>query len=227
MIQLPEIKRQTRSNAQRLRLRIRADGIFLTLPPLVSEHLIQRFLAESQSWMLEHWQKLNTTPRVQSVAQLVDGELLSFPIWEKQWRIQLIAEPSKIIVEQGDCLLISQQHAEKRLKHWVLQQAKLLLPIRLAQLAAKHQFNYRQCTVRHAKSRWGSCSSQGNISLNAALVFLPAALLDYVLLHELCHTRQMNHSKQFWAEMQKVDDCFTTHRQQLLQFKLPTWWYHA
>lgn len=228
MVQLPEIKRQTRSNARRLKLRIRAEGIFLTLPPKVSEVTVQQFLQASQGWMEEHWQKLQLSPAEQSHIQVATGELIVFPVLAQQRSIQLISSAAtKKVVEQDNLLLVPDQHAEKLLKQWVLQQAKLILPIRLAELAQRHKFKYQQCKVRHAKSRWGSCSSLGVINLNAALILMPVELLDYVLLHELCHTRQMNHSDQFWAEMFAVDSECKSHRQAVMQFKLPRWWYQA
>lgn len=79
--------------------------------------------------------------------------------------------------------------------------AGIVLPQRLKELADKHGFTYSRCTVRDVSSRWGSCTSRGSISLNIRLVTLPDRLIDYVLLHELCHTVEMNHSDRFWALM--------------------------
>jgi len=70
---------------------------------------------------------------------------------------------------------------------------------RLDQLARKHGFVYARVTIRDQHTRWGSCSYGNNISLNRKLIFLPAQLQDYVLLHELAHTRQRDHSPRFWA----------------------------
>lgn len=78
------------------------------------------------------------------------------------------------------------------------------LPLRLESLAAAHGFRYKRCSVRNQKSRWGSCSSGGTISLNWRLLLLDAALQDYVMLHELCHLREMNHSQRFWSLLERV-----------------------
>ena len=74
---------------------------------------------------------------------------------------------------------------------------------RLRCLAKENGFIYYRVTIRQQKTRWGSCSPENNISLNIKLVLLPEALLDYVLLHELVHTRIHNHSRKFWAELDK------------------------
>jgi len=79
--------------------------------------------------------------------------------------------------------------------------AKKKLTNRLKQLAVQHGFTYNKVTIHNQKTRWGSCSSKNNISLNMKLVLLPDELVDYVILHELVHTRIHNHSKKFWAEL--------------------------
>lgn len=82
-------------------------------------------------------------------------------------------------------------------------EAKNRIISRLRQLAAQHGFSYGKVAIRNQKTRWGSCSVKGNISLNMKLVALPPELADYVLLHELVHTRVHNHSRKFWAELDK------------------------
>ncbi len=81
--------------------------------------------------------------------------------------------------------------------------ARRTLVGRLREIAQIHDFNYNKVTIRKQKTRWGSCSAKNSISLNMNLVRLPDELRDYVLLHELVHTRIKNHSKAFWAELDK------------------------
>ena len=78
------------------------------------------------------------------------------------------------------------------------------LPPRLLALAARHGLAVTRVTVRSQRSRWGSCSRDGNIALNWRLLQMPPAVCDYVLLHELMHLRQPNHSARFWAEVEAV-----------------------
>ncbi|MEE4311049.1 MAG: SprT family zinc-dependent metalloprotease [candidate division KSB1 bacterium] len=77
-------------------------------------------------------------------------------------------------------------------------EARKVIRDRLAQLAARHGFKYNRVFIRNQKTRWGSCSSRSNINLNIKLVFLPQELMDYVILHELVHTKVRNHSPEFW-----------------------------
>jgi len=98
--------------------------------------------------------------------------------------------------------------------------AKAYLPYRLAFLAQKHGFSYRLGKLGLRRTRWGSCTSDGAISLNIALMTLTVGnqhspLIDYVIIHELCHTRHMNHSKDFWAEVAIYDPNYKAHRKAL------------
>ena len=82
-----------------------------------------------------------------------------------------------------------------------LVQARRFLTARLTGLARQHGYRFNRVSLRNQKTRWGSCSAKNNISLNLQLVTLPEELCDYVLLHELVHTRIKNHSKAFWGEL--------------------------
>lgn len=97
-------------------------------------------------------------------------------------------------------------------------QAKHYLPKRLERLAAKYGYHYGSVRFSHASSRWGSCSSNGTISLNIALMMLPFELIDYVLLHELAHTKHMDHSSAFWSEVERYTPEYTLLRKMIKSY---------
>ena len=94
------------------------------------------------------------------------------------------------------------------------------LTARLAELAELHGFSYSRVSIRNQKSRWGSCSSAGNINLNCRLASLPAQLRDYVILHELTHLKVHGHGADFWRELGKLIDEPRQLRRQLSQYSI-------
>lgn len=82
--------------------------------------------------------------------------------------------------------------------------ACVTIPARVEYFAKIIGVTYGRITIRNQKTRWGSCSSKGNLNFNCLLMLAPPEVLDYVVVHELCHRKQMNHSKAFWAEVEKV-----------------------
>ncbi len=99
-------------------------------------------------------------------------------------------------------------------------EAKAYLPGRLKELAELNGFQYNQLRIKHNVSNWGSCSVKGNINLNLNLMRLPAELRDYVMLHELCHLKHMNHGPEFHALLESVCPDHRRLQRQMKEYKL-------
>lgn len=109
-----------------------------------------------------------------------------------------------------------QQTLNKLLEQALRHEAKRILPGRLQALAQRHGFVFHDVKIQSSRTRWGSCSSRGVINLSYFLMLLPDHLIDYVLLHELCHTKEMNHGEKFWTLMDSV----TGNRARALRLEL-------
>lgn len=99
-------------------------------------------------------------------------------------------------------------------------EAKAYLPVRLKELAEAWGFSYNSVRIKHNVSNWGSCSTKGNINLNLNLMRLPKELQDYVMLHELCHLRYMNHGQEFHAMLEKLCPNHRELRKRLREYRL-------
>lgn len=95
------------------------------------------------------------------------------------------------------------------------QQAAAILPERVKGFAAQMGVDYGRITIRSQKTRWGSCSAQGNLNFNCLLMLMPPEVQDYVVIHELCHRMHLNHSPEFWAAVQRYCPDFRIHKKWL------------
>jgi len=111
--------------------------------------------------------------------------------WIEKHVSEASAEPDQPPLTQGETQALTRQAAEQ-------------LPRRAAFFAPLVGVDYGRITIRTQRSRWGSCSSRGNISFNCLLMLAPAEVRDYVVVHELCHRLEMNHSKAFWSQVERV-----------------------
>lgn len=110
------------------------------------------------------------------------------------------------------------QRARDAKKKLLMKDAKKYLPYRLEYFAKLYGYSYEKCRLSHAATRWGSCSSNGTISLNIGLMQVPEILRDYVIIHELAHLNHMDHSSAFWQEVASHDPKYKEHRKRLKMF---------
>lgn len=195
---------------KRITLKIVRGELIGTMPSLRDEPRIMGFIEENR---LKLTTKLQQTPPPAIIDENTDLQTASF-------RLSILREERKDIALslQNGLLTLRfpahidmaqppiQQQIREILKNIFRREAKRLLPIRLSLLAGQHGFTYNNLRITSSHTRWGSCSSGKNINLSLYLMQLPWHLIDYVLLHELCHTREMNHSPRFWALMDSVTD---------------------
>lgn len=219
---MPEIKIVRHVRARKLRLRVEPASIRLTVPLFCSKNQIQLFLAQSEQWLIETW---NKQQHVQSSSLEIPSEIYFF---NKEQPFQIIVQKQHRVFQfdwENNCLFIKDTQPYLALQNAVISYAKQELPKLLKDLSGQTRLNYSECSIRRPKTRWGSCSSQHNIMLHAGLVLMPQEIARYVAIHELAHTKHFDHSLAFWAEVEKYDPYFQRHRRQLKSNPLPAWWY--
>lgn len=212
--------RRTRQ-ARNVRLKLDARGVIsISLPPRTPLFIAKQLLNESRSSLRNMLADIKTKQPTYSDGDLIGkSHTLRFEVSEddtydhrlEQQHLVIsrpaLAEPAKL-----------EEIVFKGIDRALRMQAKAYLPRRLQQLADQHGFVFQRTRFGNAGTRWGSCSSEGTISLNISLMQLPFNLIDYVLIHELCHTKQMNHSQSFWQLVEGLCPDYKILRKQLKQF---------
>lgn len=208
-----EFVRNERS--KHIRVRILNSGLKVTLPLQATEDDAMKFINSIRMKLIQKQEKLERGLQKSNI--LIDEnsklQTLTFVVEAKssiRKNIYFALRSSVLIIDfpvGTDCTTPeTQQYFWNGISYFLRKEAKRLLPDRTKQLADKHGFTFSEVKIQSSKTRWGSCSSTKSINLSLFLMLLPAHLIDYVILHELCHTREMNHGDKFWAWMDKVTD---------------------
>jgi predicted metal-dependent hydrolase len=190
--------------ARRYVLRLRADGVArLTVPRNGSTAEAWQFALRNGAWLERQLQYYATHPV--RPKEWVTGTEIFFR--GKPTRIEVSANCHGHVVRLEN-ELIRVVHADGDLRPEIEKHLRAVatveLPARVYEFAALHGLSVRRVTIRGQRSRWGSCSFDGVISLNWRLIQVPLFVRDYIILHELMHFRQMNHSARFWNEVELV-----------------------
>ena len=207
----PELGAITVRRSDRLRrykLMVKQGVVFANLPATGSEQELFQFIATNKQKLLS---AIAQSPKRAIWDEHTQLRFTTFQMRicrHKQPKFQLLLKDAELLIccpqetrfEEEE----TQETLRRLLKAALRHEAKRCLTIRLAALALQYGFHYTGVTIKDMRSRWGSCSSRKHINLSLFLMTLPWHLIDYILLHELCHTIEMNHSERFWALMDQV-----------------------
>lgn len=183
---LGKIRYHRNRRARNLSIRIRPDGeVRVTIPGFLSQKKAEAFVFSKKGWILQkiHQLKMHTG----SGFAINDGD--EFEVRGKRFKVQLKNE--KDTVEEAIWRILHKEASES-------------LPGRVQELALAHGLSYSGVKVRRMKSRWGSCTVKNGINLNTWLMMIPDHLSDYVILHELAHTRHRDHGPGFWVFLDQL-----------------------
>lgn len=214
VVLLPEVGNVTFSQnlrSRRLKLSVRPNQkVLVSFPPYVTFAQASIFAEKHKSWIIGQQQKYQNsareiTPefpvktRFHTVNIQPGGE--KFSLKQKKFEITIGYPQNFSISDEGVWEYFTR--IMDSIYRW---EARRYLPVRISQLATQHNLRFNNVSIRNNRSNWGSCSSRNNISLNLKLMKLPDHLIDFILLHELSHTRMKNHGPEFWKLLDNLSN---------------------
>ncbi len=219
-------------------LKLLEDGtIEAILPKRMSKRHVPEMLRENHQWISDVQEKLLVRQQKNPVRYQQFPETIDLQASRVCWTVSYLDRPLRpsaskdftevqtglfpqLVVYEKNTILV-----RKILQKWIRQKAKSILVPWFERVSQEIELGYNKVSIRAQKSRWGSCSREGNINLNLALLFLSPKLVRYVFIHELCHTQHMNHSASFWGlvesfepDYRQCDKDLNTHSE-----KVPLW----
>jgi len=188
------------------------DDIKVSVPLRVSFRTAEMFVNENKSWIKKHIKKL----KVVHSESIVFDERTEFSTKKHTLRLSETTKNNLTVKISGGEILVNypvgtniyaesvQSSIRKGIEDALRIEAKEYIPARVRELAELYHFKFKRIYVKNIRSRWGSCSRKGNLNFSLHLLELPEEMIDYVIFHELAHTVEHNHSKNFWAILDNI-----------------------
>jgi predicted metal-dependent hydrolase len=210
--------------AKRLRLVIHPPGrLEVVVPRRTSQARIDAALRDKAAWILATLERVASAAHAAEPAAIAAGDCLPCAGRTLTLAIKLGAPAGRFRAQlDGGTLTLtladaSQPTLRAALRTWCRGQARQVFAERLDHYNAVYGFAFGRVSIKEQKSRWGSCSRAGNLNFNWRLLLAPLPVLDYVVVHELCHLRELNHSPAFWALVARACPDYLIHRRWLRQ----------
>ena len=223
--ELGTITWKVNAKARRMTFRTKPEGVYVTVPTGTTQKEVKMDIETLRPKLLKAKEKAKPKPLIDLnyridaeyfKLSLVSGNRERFLSHSELGEMRIICPPNADFNDAG-----LQEWLHKVIVEELRRNAKIVLPPRLYMLSMKHGLPYEQLKINSSKGRWGSCSAKKHINLSCYLMLLPSHLIDYVLLHELAHTKEMNHSEKFWALLDKLTDGKAKAlRKELMQFNI-------
>lgn len=194
-----------RKGSSRISLRVKPDGtIRVSYPWYATQKEVLSFVLGSKDWIDKQKKKQENQQVRFKPGETFETKLHQIKIVSvEKGPLRAVRKNSDVVVTIPDDKDASDESVQLFIRKVIIEicrkEAKMYLPSRVQQLAQVHGLNFEKVFIKNLKSKWGSCSSNGNINLNLHLMLLPDHLIDYIILHELAHTVELNHSPAFWT----------------------------
>lgn len=214
-----------------MRIELRPDwSLLIVIPSGTREDQWLTFVLSKRGWIEKALRRSSGQENAPEQLDLTFPGNIELLCTQQQYQISRQAGSQNRCVVVADTLkLVCNNSTDEQLfstlRHWLMGQARVVFSARLEMIASETGLTWNKLSIRGQKTRWGSCSAKANLSLNFKMLFLPPELVDHVLLHELVHTRELNHSQRFWALMRRFDPECDQHRTELRKAGqlLPGW----
>ncbi|GGX46633.1 M48 family metallopeptidase [Undibacterium squillarum] len=215
----------TRSSRRSIGLAIRDAQLHITAPRRVTIAAVEEAIIAKQRWILNKiTEQKNRPARQRETQQWNDGALL--PFMGTSLQLRFVPECKRVALTDARWLDLPASaqldEAKSRLliEGWLRKQALQVFEQKIRAAASRLGVSISSLHLSSARTRWGSCTSKGEIRLNWRLIFLPESMIDYVVAHELAHRREMNHSPRFWAQVELIYPAYREVRKQLQQYPI-------
>jgi predicted metal-dependent hydrolase len=207
-----EIRPSAKARSLRLKMTVR-DGLTVIAPKGLDERRVAELVTGKRDWIAA---KLDQFEQVQHlmIDKVVDRpEAFDLPALAESWRVEYRITKDKTVGartdRQGRILVYGSvtdyARCKAALRRWLARRAKDALTPWVNSLATETGLNFNRVVIKNQRTRWGSCSADGVINLNAKLLFLTPTQVRYVLMHELCHTIERNHTRRFWTHLNQFE----------------------
>ena len=196
-----------RSNRTTLCISIKEDGgVVVKAPQLLTEDKIRDIINNKAEWILLKRKEVLKNQQKKLTREYVTGATL--PYMGKELPMEIIdCKKSSVIVENNRFIIHTpnkdEEYIQKLLKKWYKKQALDYISRRVVCFSQKMHVSYASISIKSRKKQWGSCDNHGNLTFSWRLIMATEEAIDYVVVHELCHRKHMDHSKQFWCEVKK------------------------
>ncbi len=205
-----------KSNRKTISLELTQNAeLIVRTPKSASKRMIQTLVNEKAEWILKKQKLVKERRAAVKETKFAEGE--KFLYLGKPYQL-LIVDDIKVPLVFDDCFKLHREflpYAEKIFLYWYKEQAREIITDCAAWYAKQTGLKYQSISINQAKTRWGSCSQKNTLNFTYRLVMSPKSVVDYVVVHELAHIKEKNHSKKFWLEVEKMCPNYKVHRKWL------------
>lgn len=197
--------------ARQMRLVASIKGVEAIVPVNCGPEKLHEFVESKRDWiarMSQHYAKVRERSEHEEGYVFFLGDKYRYRVVSDRFLSATVSDALRTITFH----VTDRRAYRKEIERWYREQTHRVVSERLPQISALTGFSYNRFSVKRQKSRWGSCSKKRNLNFNLLLAAAPADVIDYVIVHELVHTVELNHSKRFWQVVQQADPKYMEHR---------------